>query len=49
MSLAVVWSYFHALRESDSDMARHFVLIAPGLSTLIPLSTLAPISQWMFP
>jgi type III restriction enzyme len=32
MSLAVVWSYFHALRESDSDMARHFVLIAPGLT-----------------
>ena len=31
MSLAIVWSYFHALRESDSDMARHFVLIAPGL------------------
>jgi type III restriction enzyme len=32
MSLAIVWSYFHALRESDSDMARHFVLIAPGLT-----------------
>jgi type III restriction enzyme len=32
MSLAVVWSYFHALRESDSDMARHFVLVAPGLT-----------------
>jgi type III restriction enzyme len=32
MSLAVVWSYFHALRESESDMARHFVLIAPGLT-----------------
>ena len=32
MSLAVVWSYFHALRESDSDMARHFVVIAPNLT-----------------
>ena len=32
MSLAIVWSYFHALRESDSEMARYFVLIAPGLT-----------------
>ena len=32
MSLAVVWSYFHALRESDSTMARHFVIIAPNLT-----------------
>ncbi|MGH7170249.1 MAG: DEAD/DEAH box helicase family protein [Gemmataceae bacterium] len=32
MNLAIVWSYFHAQRESDSDMARHFVLIAPGLT-----------------
>ncbi len=32
MSLAIVWSYFHALRESDSPLARHFVLIAPGLT-----------------
>jgi type III restriction enzyme len=32
MSLAIVWSYFHSLRETDSDMARHFVLIAPGLT-----------------
>ena len=32
MSLAVVWSYFHALRESDSPMARHFVVIAPNLT-----------------
>ena len=32
MSLAIVWSYFHALRESDSEMPRHFVLIAPGLT-----------------
>jgi len=32
MSLAIVWSYFHALRESGSDMARHFVIIAPNLT-----------------
>jgi type III restriction enzyme len=32
MSLAIVWSYFHALREADSEMARHFVLVAPGLT-----------------
>jgi type III restriction enzyme len=32
MSLAVVWSYFHALRESDSPLARHFVVIAPNLT-----------------
>lgn len=32
MSLAMVWSYFHALRESDSDMARHFVAIAPNIT-----------------
>lgn len=32
MSLAIVWSYFHALRESDSPMARHFVIIAPNLT-----------------
>ena len=32
MSLAIVWSYFHALRESDSSMAKHFVVIAPGLT-----------------
>ncbi len=32
MSLAIVWSYFHALRESDSPMTRHFVIVAPGLT-----------------
>jgi type III restriction enzyme len=32
MSLAIVWSYFHALRESESPMARHFVAIAPNLT-----------------
>jgi type III restriction enzyme len=32
MSLAIVWSYFHALRESDSSMTRHFVAIAPNIT-----------------
>ncbi|MBN2061150.1 MAG: DEAD/DEAH box helicase family protein, partial [Deltaproteobacteria bacterium] len=32
MSLAIVWSYFHALRENDSMMARNFVVIAPNLT-----------------
>lgn len=32
MSLAIVWSYFHALRESGSEMARHFVIVAPNLT-----------------
>src|SRR5438477_12723653 len=32
MSLAIVWSYFHALRESDSPMAKHFVVTAPNLT-----------------
>jgi type III restriction enzyme len=32
MSLAIVWSYFHSLREPDSDMARHFVIVAPNLT-----------------
>lgn len=32
MSLAIVWSYFHSLREPESDMARHFVIIAPNLT-----------------
>jgi type III restriction enzyme len=32
MSLAIVWSYFHALRESGSEMAKHFVVVAPNLT-----------------
>lgn len=32
MSLAIVWSYFHALRESNSSLAKHFVVIAPNLT-----------------
>lgn len=32
MSLAIVWSYFHSLYESGSDLARYFVVIAPNLT-----------------
>ncbi len=32
MALCIAWSYFHLLFESESPMARHFVLIAPGLT-----------------
>ena len=32
MSLAIVWSFFHALRESDSPMTKHFVAIAPNIT-----------------
>lgn len=32
MSLAIVWSYFHALRESGSTLAKHFVVVAPNLT-----------------
>lgn len=32
MSLAIAWSYFHSLRESESREARHFVVIAPNLT-----------------
>ena len=32
MSLAIVWSYFHSLYEPGSNLARHFVLIAPNLT-----------------
>ena len=32
MALCIAWSYFHALFESDSPMAKHFVMIAPGLT-----------------
>jgi len=32
MALCIAWSYFHAMLESNSPMAKHFVLIAPGLT-----------------
>lgn len=31
MSLAIVWSYFHKMLEPNSDLAQHFVIIAPNL------------------
>lgn len=31
MSLAIVWSYFHALREPGSDLATTALLVAPNL------------------
>ncbi len=32
MSMAMVWSYYHSLYESDSDCARNFLVIAPNLT-----------------
>jgi len=32
MSLFIVWSYFYALQKSDSEIVRHFVVIAPNLT-----------------
>jgi type III restriction enzyme len=32
MSLAIVWSYFHALRESESPLTRSFLIVAPGVT-----------------
>ncbi|OHA06811.1 MAG: hypothetical protein A3B34_02575 [Candidatus Sungbacteria bacterium RIFCSPLOWO2_01_FULL_54_21] len=31
MSLVIVWSYFHKLYESNSPLAKNFVLIAPNI------------------
>ena len=31
MSMAIVWSYFHKLREPNSPMTTHFLLIAPNV------------------
>ena len=31
MSLAIVWSYFHSLREEGSALARDFLIIAPNI------------------
>ncbi len=39
MSLAIVWSYFHSLRENDSPMAKHFVVVAPNLTVFERLKT----------
>lgn len=32
MTLAIVWSYFHSIYEADSELPRHFVVIAPNLT-----------------
>lgn len=32
MSLVVVWSYFHSIFEKDSNLTKHFVIIAPNLT-----------------
>ena len=39
MSLAIVWSYFHALREGDSPMATSFLVIAPNVIVFERLKT----------
>lgn len=31
MSLAIVWSYFNALKEKDSPLARNFLVLAPNV------------------
>ncbi|MEM4409315.1 MAG: DEAD/DEAH box helicase family protein [Candidatus Caldarchaeum sp.] len=31
MSLAIVWSYFNALKEKDSPLARNFLILAPNI------------------
>jgi len=39
MSLAIVWSYFHALREASSPMATSFLVIAPNVIVFERLKT----------
>ena len=34
MALALAWSYFHKLYESDSQLARNFLVIAPNIIVL---------------
>ncbi|MYA99799.1 type III restriction endonuclease subunit R [Candidatus Poribacteria bacterium] len=34
MSLAIVWSFFHKLYESDSELSRNFLVIAPNIIVL---------------
>ena len=34
MSLAIAWSYFHRLYESDSQLARNFLVITPNIIVL---------------
>jgi len=39
MALAMVWSYFHSLKEKDSKLAKNFLLIAPNIIVLERLRT----------
>jgi len=39
MALTMVWSYFHALKEKDSRLAKNFLLIAPNIIVLERLKT----------
>lgn len=39
LSLALVWSYFHKMYETDSDLARNFLVIAPNIIVLDRLRT----------
>ena len=34
MSLAIAWSFFHKVYESDSDLSRNFLVIAPNIIVL---------------
>ncbi len=34
MSLALTWSYFHKMYESESDLARNFLVVAPNIIVL---------------
>lgn len=34
MSLAIAWSFFHKLYESDSELSRNFLVIAPNIIVL---------------
>lgn len=39
MSLCIVWSYFHAIREEDSPMATAFLVVAPNVIVFERLRT----------
>ena len=39
LSLLIAWSYFHKLYETDSTLARNFLLIAPNIIVLDRLRT----------
>ena len=39
MSLLLVWSYFHKLYESDSELSRNFLLITPNIIVLERIKT----------